>query len=47
MSKKIYKHTLRGFYFLSEKEIIVTDNSSHFTVTFGKLIQEVYESKSI
>lgn len=43
MSKKIYKHTIRGFYFFSEDEFIVTDNKTHFTVTLGKLIQTIYE----
>jgi hypothetical protein len=46
MPRNVYKHTIRGFYFLSEKEFIVTDNGTHFVVTLGKLIQTIYEQKS-
>ena len=41
--KKIYKHTMGHYFFLSEIETIVVDKGTHYTVTLGKLMQVVYE----
>lgn len=35
---KKYKHTLGSFHFFSEKDCIVVDKGTHYTVTIGELI---------